>query len=128
MILLNFAHLLTPEQRLQIEVLTGQSVERIIECDSQVDVHQPLAPQVTNMVETVGLSPAEWQTLPFLVNPPALNFSAACILAEIHGRCGYFPPCLRLRPTEDSIPRRYEVAEILDLQAIRDQARHRRQR
>lgn len=127
MILLNFAHPLTPEQRLQVEVLTGQNVERIVECDSQVDLYQPLAPQAAAIVESTGLSPAEWQTLPFLVNPPALNFSATCVLAEIHGRCGYFPPCLRLRPTEDSIPRRYEVAEILDLQAIRERARHRRQ-
>jgi len=33
---------------------------------------------------------------------------------------------VRTRPVAGSLPRRFEVAEILDLQAIRDAARHRR--
>jgi len=40
---------------------------------------------------------------------------------------GYFPPVVRLRPVEGSIPRRFEVAEILDLQALREQARTQRE-
>jgi hypothetical protein len=39
---------------------------------------------------------------------------------------GYFPPVVRLRPVAGSLPPRYEVAEILNLQAIRDEARKRR--
>jgi len=78
------------------------------------------------MADACGLSPTEWQTLPLLVVPPALNFSAVALLAELHGRCGYFPAQVRLRPVQGSIPPRYEVAEILDLQAIRDAARGRR--
>jgi hypothetical protein len=58
-----------------------------------------------------------------LVVPPALNFSAVALLAELHGRCGYFPACLRLRPVAGARPPRYEVAEVLDLQAVRDRAR-----
>ena len=38
----------------------------------------------------------------------------------------YLPPVLRLRPVPDSIPPQFEVAEILDLQAVRDRARERR--
>ncbi len=126
MILLNFAHPLTPDHLAQLEALTGQGVARVIEVPSQIDPQQPLAPQIAAMIDQAGLSSAEWQTLPLLVNLPALNFSAAVLLAELHGRCGYFPPCVRLRPVEGSLPRRFDVAEILDLQMIRDQARQRR--
>ncbi len=126
MILLNFAHPLTDAQRDQVETLTGQTIERVVEIDSQIDPQQPLAPQVAAMADEAGLSPAEWQTLPIVANPPALNFSAVVLLAELHGRCGYFPPCLRMRPVPESVPPRYEVAEVLNLQAVRDQARQKR--
>ncbi|HDQ73997.1 MAG TPA: hypothetical protein ENN19_18160 [Chloroflexi bacterium] len=126
MILLNFAHPLTAEQRAQIETLTDQAIERVVDIPSQIDPQQSLAPQVAAMADEAGFSLAEWQTLPLLINPPALNFSAVTLLAEIHGRCGYFPPCLRMRPSPGSVPPRYEVAEVLDLQAVRDRARQRR--
>ncbi|MGC9400649.1 MAG: CRISPR-associated protein Csx15, partial [Anaerolineae bacterium] len=118
MILLNFAHPITPNQRAQIEALTGHTIERIVDVDSQIDPQHPLVPQITAMIDETGLSPTEWQTLPLLVNPPALNFSAVALMAELHGRCGAFLPCLRLRPAANSLPRRYEVAEILDLQVV----------
>jgi len=135
MILLNFAHPLTPNHIAQIEHLTGQKVERVIEIPTQIDPQQPLVPQVIALADACGLSPAEWQTLPLLVNPPSLNFIAVVLLAELHGRCGYFPAHLRLRRAggggESSAfaspgPPQYEVAETLDLQAVRDGARKRR--
>jgi hypothetical protein len=58
-----------------------------------------------------------------LVNPPSLNFIAVALLAELHGRMGDFPPCLRMRPVAGTIPPRYEVAEILDLQTFRERER-----
>jgi hypothetical protein len=66
-----------------------------------------------------------------ITSPPAVCTLAVVLLAELHGRCGYFPAHLRLRPVEgpDGSPRlppQYEVAEILDLQAIRDDARRKR--
>jgi hypothetical protein len=126
MILLNFSHPLTDDHLAQVEALTGQEVERVVEVHSQIDAQQPLSPQVVEMVNTCGLSPAEWQTLPLLVNPPALSFSAVALLAELHGRLGYFPAVVRTRPIEDSLPPRYEVAEIVNLQALRDAARQKR--
>lgn len=53
------------------------------------------------------------------------DFGAPChdSLAELHGRCGYFPAHLRLWPKGGSIPPRCEAAEVLDLQAVRDTAR-----
>ena len=126
MILLNFSHPLTPEQLRQIATLTGRQVERAIEVHSQIDPQEPLAAQVTALADQAGLSPTEWQTLPLLVNPPSLNFIAIVLLAELHGRCGYFPAHLRLRPVQGSLPPQYEVAEVLDLQALRDTARRKR--
>jgi len=110
----------------QVAALAGQSVERVVTVASQVAVQQPLEPQLIALADACGLSPAEWQTLPLLVNPPSLNFVALALLAELHGRCGYFPAHLRLRPVAGSAPRLYEVAEVLDLQGLRDAARERR--
>lgn len=73
MILLNFSHPLTPDHLRRIESLTGRTVERVIDVHSQIDPQQSLAQQVTALTEQAGLSPAEWQTLPLLVNPPSLN-------------------------------------------------------
>ncbi|MFP3870627.1 MAG: CRISPR-associated protein Csx15 [Syntrophobacteria bacterium] len=91
-----------------------------------MDPQRPLIPQVVELAAQCRLSPAEWQTLPILINPPALHWVAVTLLAEIHGRCGYFPPAVRLRPVDGVLPHRYEVAEVLDLQAVRDEARQRR--
>jgi hypothetical protein len=126
MILLNFSHPLNPDHLQQVETLSGQRVERVVEVHSQIDPQQPVVPQVTALADECGLSPAEWQTLPLLVNPPSLNFVAVALLAELHGRCGYFPAHLRLRPVQGSMAPQYEVAEVLDLQAVRDEARGRR--
>lgn len=126
MILLNFSHPLTPDQMEQIEALTGQKVQRVIEIPSQIDPQQPLGPQVVALADRAGLSPAEWQSVPLLVNPPSLNFIAVALTAELHGRCGYFPAMLRTRPVPEAVPPRYEVAEIVNLQALRDEARKRR--
>ncbi len=131
MLILNFAHPLTDEHLAQIEKLTGQKPERVVVINSQIDPQQPLAPQVSAMADAAGLTPEEWQTLPLLINPPALNFSAVALIAELHGRMGYFPPCIRMRPVvgpdgQRVVPPRFEVAEILNLQAIRDEARRSR--
>ena len=126
MILLNFSHPLTPDQLAQVETLAGRKIARVVELSSQIDTQQPLAPQVVAMADAAGLTPAQWQTEPLLVNPSSLNYSAVLLIAELHGRMGYFPPCVRLRPVKDALPPRFEVAEIMNLQAARDAARTRR--
>jgi hypothetical protein len=126
MILINLAHPLTAAQRAQIEALTQQKISRLVEPAVHFDVEAPFAGQIAALVDELGLTPAEWQQEPLLVAPPSLNFAAAGLLAELHGRCGYFPPIVRLRPVAGSLPPRYEVAEIMNLQAMRDDARQRR--
>jgi hypothetical protein len=126
MLLLNFSHPLTPEQTAQVEALTGQVIEQIIALPVQFDNQQPFLPQLEALVAQLPLAPEAYQTRPLLVNPPSLNFITALLLAELHGRMGYFPPGIRLRPIAGSLPPRYEVAEVLNLQAVRDKARQAR--
>lgn len=126
MILVNFSHPLSNDQMVQLQALLGAPIERVVEVHSQIEPDQPLAPQVTAMVDQAGLTLEEWQNAPIIVNPPSLNFSAVLLIAELHGRMGYFPACVRLRPVNGAIPPRFEVAEVLNLQLQRDAARRRR--
>jgi hypothetical protein len=126
MILINLSHPLTAAQQAAIETSAGQAIERLIERMAQFDLEQAFAGQARRLVDDLGLTPAEWQQAPLLVVLPGLNFGAATVLAELHGRCGYFPAVVRLRPVEGSLPPRYELAEIINLQAIRDAARQQR--
>jgi len=71
------------------------------------------------------LSSEEWQTLPLVVNPPGYAPVAMALLAELHGRMEHFPTIIRLRPTSGPVTI-YEVAEVLNLQTIRETARKRR--
>lgn len=126
MILLNYSHPLTPDHLAQIEALTGTPVTEVRDIPAQLDLDVPFAEHATALADAAGLTPAQWQTEGLLVALPALNFAAAALLAELHGRCGYFPPIVRLKPVTGALPPRYAVAEIIDLHAIRQAARARR--
>lgn len=126
MILLNFSHPLNPEQLAQLEALAGQTVERRIEIMAQFDHARPFAEQAAELADRADLSAAEWQTLPIVVAPPSYNFAAATLLAHLHGRMGYFPAIVRLRPIAGATPPRFEVAEIINLQDVREAARVKR--
>ncbi len=124
--IINFSHPLTDKQLQQIEKISGQKVEEVIEIASKIEPDRPLAAQIEKMLAEANLTAKEWQSLPLLINLPALNYSAAVMLAQLHGRMGYFPTILRLRPIPGKIPPGFELAEILNLQALRDKARSER--
>jgi hypothetical protein len=126
MLILNYAHPFTPDQLNQIQQLVGQKITEIKQIKVHLNQAEPLLPQVVALADEAGLSAEEWSGRPLLINPPSLNFVAIALLAELHGRMGYFPTCLRLRPVEGSTPPRYEVAELLNLQEARNAARRRR--
>ena len=126
MLILNFTHPLTPQQRAQIEALAHTPIEEVRTIPVQIDQAEPLEPQITAIVDAVGLSPEEWQTRPLLINPPGYAPAAFVLLAELHGRSGHFPALIRLRPVPGSTPTIYEVAELINLQTIREKARRRR--
>jgi len=123
MILLNFSHPITAEQQAQIEARTGRKVEKIIAIPVQFNNEESFLQQLQELMANLPLTSEELQTKPILVNLPSLNTIAALLLAELHGRMGYFPPILRLRPVKNPTPPRFEVAEILNLQTARERAR-----
>ena len=125
MLILNFSHPFTYEQRAQIEALATTAIEEDRTIPVQIDQSEPLEPQITAIVDAVSLSSEEWQTRPLLINPPGYAPAAFVLLAELHGRIGHFPSLIRLRPKPGPVTS-YEVAELLNLQTIREVARKRR--
>jgi len=125
MLLLNFTHPLTDDQYAQIEALAGTPIEEVRTVRVQIHQEEPLEPQIVTIVDSAGLSSQEWQSRPLLVNPPGYAPAAFVLLAELHGRIGHFPSLVRLRPKSGPVTT-YEVAELLNLQTIRDAARKRR--
>jgi hypothetical protein len=125
MILLNYAHPFTDEQVRQILALTGGDAE-VRAVPVHVDRERPIAVVARELVDASGLSSAEWQQLDLIVNPPGLAPLALALVAEIHGRRGDFPALLNVRPVLSGVTTRYEVAEVINLQAIRELARTRR--
>ena len=126
MLLLNFGHPLTDSQLARIRELVGRDVERIIAVPTHLDHERPFDEQVRELLTTVPLTSEQWQTTPLIINPPSLAPITAVLLAEIHGRSGFFPTILRLRPVASTMPPQFEVAELLNLQGVRDAARTRR--
>lgn len=126
MLLLNFGHPLTDAQLARIRELIGRDIERVIAVPTHFDHERPFAEQVRELLTTVPVTPEQWQTTPLIINPPSLAPITAVLLAEIHGRSGFFPTILRLRPVARTMPPQFEVAELLNLQGVRDAARTRR--
>lgn len=124
--LLNFSHPLTTFQVIQIESLTRLKIDTVRDVKVQFDLIQEFVPQVIKMVGELAISSEEWQTTAWLVVLPALNYISAILLAELHGRIGRFPTVVRLRPDANPLVSSFEVAEIINLDFVRNTTRTRR--
>jgi hypothetical protein len=124
--IINFSHPLTAEQIAQIEAKLGRKIDGIRDVRVQFDVEQPFVPQVVQLVDSMGISAQQWQSDAWLIVLPALNFIAAILLAELHGRSGRFPTIIRLRPVANALVSTFELAEIINLDQVRNDARERR--
>jgi transposase len=128
MLIINLSHPLTAEQLSAIAERTGQPADQVWQRMPQFDHQRSLVEQIATLLDEIGLSAEEWQNVPILLNPPGFAPAAAVALAQIHGRSGHFPALIRLRPMAGSIPTRYELAELINLDAVRnDMARLERQ-
>jgi hypothetical protein len=126
MILLNFGYPMSDEQREIIEGMISGVVDAVIEIPVYFDNAQLFAEQIRDLF-CEGVIPLDaLQSGPVLVNLPSHNVIAALLLAELHGRMGRFPTIIRFGPLEDSLPVRYAVREVVDLQRVRDSARGKR--
>ena len=124
--LLNFAHPITPGQKDAIERWLEVTVETIVDQPLHLDHDDSFEEQVRQTVASVPLTSEEWQKADFVVNVPGFAPATAVLLAELHGRMGHFPTVIRLRPVPNSSPQAYELAEVINLQTVRDGAREQR--
>lgn len=123
--LLNFTRSFTAAQQQALELTLGYRLGKILDHPIEFDHMRPYGPQCVALIEGIALTREEWETLPLVVNPPGFAPGALALLGELHGRMGHFPAIVRLRPVVGSNPPRYEFAEIINLQALRDAARER---
>lgn len=124
-LVLNFAHPLTPAQ---LTALTDQlGAFDVREYPGRHwDLQRPFAEQAEEVLDEVGLDPAAWQAAGLVVGLPSLHVAAATLLAAIHGRCGHFPSILRLAPVEGGPVTVYQLAEVINLEAVRAEQRLKR--
>ena len=127
MLLLNFSHPITHEQHQYLETLIGETLTSLPLPPVQFDNHSSYPDQVEELLSSIALmTPTTWQTSRMLLILPGHSPIAAILVAAIHGRSGYFPSFVRLRPRAGTTSPEFEVAEIINLQTIRDTARHTR--
>ncbi len=124
-LVLNYSHPLTEAQLATVAGIVGEAPD-VRDLAAQINRARPLAEVASELADAANLTSLQWQTTPIVLNPPALAPVALALIAEIHGRLGHFPAILHIRPVEGSVPTRYEVAEVVNLQALRDVARMRR--
>lgn len=122
--ILNFAYPITDLQLEQINtLLKPQTMEEVYNIPVQFDPTVNFQPQLETLLSAIPLTTEELQSLPLLINLPSLNSIAVMLLTSLHGRMGYFPSILRLRSKPNQTPPIFEVAEIINLQALRDYSR-----
>ncbi|QGT99783.1 hypothetical protein SYNTR_1190 [Candidatus Syntrophocurvum alkaliphilum] len=123
MIIINFSHPMHDKDIKRIEEITNIKVTEIRDIDTFIDIEKNLEEQLFSIIKEVGFTSHQWQTEPFLINPPSLNYSTAALISLIHGLAGHFPAIVRFKPISNVISTSFEVAEIINLQQLREKAR-----
>ena len=120
MILINFGAPFRPLQISQAEALLHEPITRVVDLTVNVDPDQEMLAQFKKIMGKLKLINADLRAEPVVVNLPQQNYLSVMILAELHARMGYFPTFIRTRMTSSGMLPYYEVAEVIDLQAIED--------
>jgi hypothetical protein len=121
MILINFGAPFRPLQISQAEAFLHEPITRVIDLSINVDPDQEMLAQFKKSMARMKLSNLDLRAEPVVVNLPQQNYLSVMVLAELHARMGYFPCILRTRMKSSGILPYYEVAEVIDLQAVEDQ-------
>ncbi|MCD4808878.1 MAG: hypothetical protein K8R17_03160 [Methanosarcinales archaeon] len=121
--ILNFSHPITHTQKEKIENILQKPIKEIIELPTQLDESFSFQPQLCDIINQAKISSESLQQGEYIVNLPGFAPAAAVLISELHGRMGHFPTVIRLKKVEGSTPPVYDVEEIMDLQAVRDEAR-----
>lgn len=115
-------HEVAPGIRQSIENSLGTRIEvrelsRNLALDNLVD-------DLGALLDSAQISQAEWQENPPLVMLPTLGIAAAVALADLHGRCGFFPAVVWLQRNPQTGA--FDKPVITDLAVVREAGRLRR--
>ncbi|NJL54071.1 hypothetical protein HC928_02145 [bacterium] len=124
--LLNFAHPLSEAQLEAIGEQLGQTPATVRNVAVQFEVEDAFVPQVVAMLDSLAISAEDWQIEGWVIVLPSLNYITAILLAELHARLGHFPTIIRLKPVQSNYVTQYAVAEIINLEQVRQEGRKRR--
>ena len=124
MYILNFSHPFTQSQIEQIEqLLFPEKLDNVINFKVAFDSNRTFYDQFTQFWEQQAFLMGDFANTPLVINLPAHNVIAALLLTHLHGLIGYFPAVIRLKAKEDVTPTTFEIAEIINLQSVREKAR-----
>ena len=118
-------------------VLPGQlkAIEKILQWPSPQVIDVPVGTvaedrnfiaNIVKAIEKLDLSPVQWQASSIVALPAGYSAIWSVVLAEIHGRLGYFPDVVHLRPSSPVSEEKFEVAEIMNLRQVRHASREKR--
>ncbi len=127
-LVLNFSsHLILPKQQQAIQKLLDWTTSEVIDARlGNVPETGNFVAALVNHIEKIDLLPNDWQTSQMVVMPAGYAPAWSVLLAELHGRLGYFPDVVRLRPAPTHADEKFEVAEVISLREIRGEARGKR--
>ena len=127
-LVLNFSsHLILPNQQQTIQKKMNWPTSELMDARlGNVPENRNFVATLVNHIEKIDLLPNEWQTCRMVVVPAGYAPAWSVLLAELHGRLGYFPDVVRLRPASTHAEEKFEVAEVVPLREIRGQARAKR--
>ncbi|NTW56553.1 MAG: hypothetical protein HGB20_05860 [Chlorobiaceae bacterium] len=81
---------------------------------------------IERTIDKIDLSPEQWQASGIVAVPAGYTAIWSVAMAELHGRLGYFPDIVRLRPAPAATVEKFEVAEIMNLREVRHASREKR--
>ena len=130
MIILNFSHPLTDNQKEQIRKKLSVSIKewhesKILRINCYINIDRPLSEQINNILDNI---PENVWHKHILFIPPPIAHSAILITISIRERCGYYPQSIRIKRERKSLPPRYVIAEVINLNDFREQSRAKRQK
>ena len=127
-IVLNFSgHPVLPGQLKTIEKLLQWPATRVMDVQvGTIAEDKNFIPNIVKAIEKIDLSPVQWQTTSIVAIPAGYSAIWSVVLAEIHGRLGYFPDVVHLRPSSAVTGEKFEVAEIMNLRQVRHSSRDKR--
>ncbi len=124
MIFISFSdHIKEANHRAEIEALVsigGGRIDEFVQTERTFNMDQPLVPQVVDWLAAVEFERLCALKKPFLIFPPSLNYVSAVLLALMHGATGDWPSILRIRPVDSGGVRSYAIAEIINLNQVRN--------